>query len=122
MSCPVCEDGEVLVLHSDFLECYDCGNGIRVDYCICKNCGAGFRLNNGRFMEELGVADMDFDEDGNIVGVSMNEDPNAEEDFMNLSDLIMPCARCQSAAVIKKDEDVYECAECGFQWELLSNE
>ena len=122
MGCPVCNKNTVLVLHSDFIECQDCGSGIRIDYCVCKSCGAGFRLNNGSFMETLGVADMDFDEDGNIIGVSMNEEPNSDEDLASMSDLILPCARCQSPAVFKCDENTYECAECGFKWEILKNE
>jgi len=122
MGCPNCGNNEILVLHSDFLECNDCGSPIRIDYCVCKSCGVGFRLNNNKFMEMLGIADMEFDEDGQIVGVEMKEGPNTVEDTMSMSEHIMPCARCQSPAVYKCDANTYECVDCGFKWEILQND
>jgi len=121
MKCPVCEENSVMILHSDFLECHDCGKPIRIDYCVCKLCGNGFRLNNDQFIENLGTAHLEFDDDGQVISVEMNEPVSDEDILLNMTDLILPCARCQSPAVYQCGDALYECGDCGFQWEILKN-
>lgn len=130
MICPKCE-AEIFVLHEDPIECTDCGATMNIQYCVCPKCHYSFRLNNNEFLDEMQV-DMDSMEgvmedmeellDELEDGDSTVEMAWAGPYLGNMSDLMKPCVRCGSfITVYDEKSNEYECLDCGFKWEILTN-
>lgn len=126
MECPNCEDAEIIILHTDVIECNDCGTTINVDYCVCPNCQYSFRTNNGEFLDEMHMTTDALDEvvedlEELLTGGEMSWTSNAN--VSSMLDLLHPCVKCgKTMTVYDAAKGEYECLECGFEWEILKNE
>jgi ribosomal protein S27AE len=127
MICPKCGKVDLLVLHTDSIECTDCGSTVNVDYCLCPNCQYACRINNGELLDEmqmttegLGEAVEDLEELLSECGPpEMTWSPDAK----SMSDMIKPCVKCGEVMTFYNPGTFeYECSSCGFKWEILSHE
>jgi len=131
MNCPACNDGKVVILHTDEFECTECKSKVEIKYCLCRGCGGAFRTNNEIFLDDAFV--MSDPETSQILGeifeglaAEMGEvvkeiktHDDAREDIM--SNLIHKCIRCGDLSVYKNGND-FKCSACGFEWEILKDE
>jgi len=126
MNCPKC-DSEITILHSDPIECVDCGATMNIEYCICPECNYAFRTINNEFLDEIEMSADSFDEvieDLEELLEDTYETVVASESNMgSMLDLIHPCPKC-GETITTYDEDAceYECLDCGFRWEILYHE
>jgi transcription elongation factor Elf1 len=126
MECPICES-EIIVLHSDPIECTDCGATMNIEYCVCPECHYSFRMINGEFLDEMQMDSDSLDEVVEDLENLLDDDYEtvwaAESHLGSLLDLIHPCVKCgETMTVYDEDRNEYECLNCGFRWEILSNE
>ena len=129
MKCPKCEKAELLVLHTDSIECIDCGSTMSIEYCLCPNCQWACRMNNGRFLDEMAMTTENLEGVVEDLEELLGEcgDPEItwapESNIGSMLDLIHPCVRCgETMTVYNQDTSEYECLDCGFKWEVLSHE
>lgn len=118
MNCPECKSGESFLLVEDRIPCNKCGEDIIVGYWMCNDCGYSFRTNNGEFMDGA-VFDVEVLDD---LAASLEELDEVYENTGPISDLLKPCVKCGSLKSYKSGKDEYTCIDCGFVWEILSNE
>lgn len=126
MDCPNCEDAEIITLHTDVIECNDCGAIINVDYCVCPNCQYSFRTNNGEFLDEMHMTTDALDEvvedlEELLTGGEMSWD--VDTNIGSMLDLLHPCVKCgETMTAYDPKTFEYECLGCGFKWGILTNE
>lgn len=129
MKCPKCEKVDLLVLHTDPIECADCGSTMNIEYCLCSSCQWACRMNNGKFLDEMAMTT------GNLEAVveDLEEllgeggDPEMtwlpESNVGSMLDLVHPCVKCgETMTVYDPETSEYECLDCGFKWGILTNE
>jgi len=126
MECPKCE-AEIIILHEDPIECVDCGATMNIQYCICPECNYSFRMNNNEFLDEIQMDADSFDEVIEDLEellldeyeTNWDDEPNAG----SMLDLIHPCVKCgETMTAYDEKTGEYECLDCGFRWEILTNE
>jgi len=129
MDCPNCEDAEIIILHTDVIECNDCGAAINIDYCMCPSCQYSFRMNNGEFLDEMHMTTDALDEIVEDLEELLSSDEFSETsldvgtNIGSMLDLIYPCVKCgETMTAYDEDRNEYECLNCGFKWEILTNE
>ncbi len=119
MECPNCKKDTANIVHTDPIECFDCGSINKIEYCSCPECNYSFRLNNGKII------------DGSVINYEMLDE--AFEEIMDavdqgimdtgtMSDLLYKCIRCGSSTAYKSNDFEYRCPECGMEWEILGYE
>lgn len=121
MECPNCNENQAIVLHTDPITCEDCKSVMTIEYCACMGCNYSFRLSNGKFIDG---ADL---ENGNIAEALAEISEEHSDAIYNLSvgamsELIHHCLKCGAPAAYEKNEYMYACGACGFEWEILSHE
>ena len=117
MDCPKCKSVKSFLLVEDKIICHDCSNEITIGYWVCNECGYSFRTNDGEFMDGA-VFDVEILED---LTSSLEEFEEVSE-ISSMSDLLNPCVKCGSLTSYKSGENEFTCSDCGFIWEILSNE
>lgn len=128
MICPRCDESEVTVIHEDTIECGDCGGLINIQYCLCPKCNYGFRLNNGKFLDEMDITEDALHDVVEDIEEILSEDNDPVEMawsgpyLKSMGSLINPCVRCGGSLTIYDDKlKEYECLSCGFKWEILTS-
>lgn len=129
MLCPKCKESDVVTIYTDEFSC-DCGGTVRVDYCFCPICHYTFRLNNGKFLDEMEMTKALLDEVSNDLASLFDEDlydiyddMEINEAAASMSELINPCVKCGSLLTTYNEPlHEYECLDCGFKWEILEND
>lgn len=115
--CPECGDLTGHLMHVDKFPC-KCGDKVCVEYAVC-DCGMSWRAVDGKFI------------DGCVISVeNVNELVEEVEEFFedqgmfsgenpgdSMENLIHRCLKCGAIAAQAK-ENVYECTECDFSWEV----
>jgi ribosomal protein S27E len=129
MDCPNCEDAEIIILHTDVIECNDCGATMNIDYCLCPNCQYACRVNNGEFLDEMNMNTDALDEVvEDLEGLLAECGPPTvtwtdESNVGSMLDLLHPCVKCGEAMTAYDPKTFeYECLGCGFKWGILTNE
>jgi len=129
MKCPKCEKADLLVLHTDSIECTDCGSTMNIDYCLCPNCQYACRINNGELLDEMQMTTEGLGEAVEDLEELLSECGSPEMTWMpesnigSMLNLIKPCVRCgETMTVYDPETSEYECLVCGFKWEVLTHE
>jgi ribosomal protein S27AE len=129
MNCPKCKEGELLVLHTDSIECTGCGSTMNIDYCLCPNCQWACRMNNGKFLDEMAMTTESLGEVVEDLEELLSEGgPSTmtwapESNVGSMLDLVHPCVKCgETMTAYDPETSEYECLMCGFKWEILSHE
>ena len=127
MTCPKCGKVDLLVLHTDSIECMDCGSIVNVDYCLCPNCQYACRINNGELLDEMQMTTEGLGEAVEGLEELLSECGPPEmtwsPDINSMSDMIKPCVKCgETMTVYDPETSEYECLDCGFKWEILKHE
>ncbi len=121
MECPNCKEDQAVVLHTDPITCGDCDSVVNIEYCVCMNCNYSFRLNNGIFMDGAPSGQNSVDEA--LAEICEKCDEELYNSSVNsMSDLIHNCVKCGQPSAYVKNDYVYACSMCGFEWEILSSE
>lgn len=135
MVCHRCGSEEKTTMFEESFEC-DCGKTNTIGVHMCTNCGIMWRSYNGQVLESSEIHIDDF-----LQGVSMpytmSEEEaevlkNMEEELLkvdriktgnakSMSDYIHNCLKC-GAIAHETRPGIYKCAECGFEWEVVSFE
>jgi ribosomal protein S27E len=129
MICPKCKEAEIIVVHTDVIECNDCGSTINIGYCFCPACRYSFRLNNGEFLDEMEMTTNALDEVVESLDELLAECDDPVEMawsgpyLKSMLDFIHPCVKCGASVTVYDDKlKEYECLSCGFKWEILTND
>jgi len=122
MKCPKCFTHGIITIHTEVIDCHDCGGKSNIEYCICTECEYSFRLNNGIFMDEMNMACEEdlIDALEDIVGAFDVTPPVKNTSML---DTLRPCVRCGELFVSANSKGThYKCASCNFEWEILRSE
>ena len=119
MNCPKCGEVELKILHTDPIECNDCGSTMNISYCLCPNCQYAFRMNNDQFLDNMDLTKGVVEE----VVEELEEMLVDDDHIGSMLDLVHPCVRCgETMTAYNPDTFEYECLSCGFKWEVLNHE
>ena len=139
MKCFKCEDGKESAFFSEKFPCHSCEEPNVIEYNLCPDCGWMWRSINDVPAEgsEMHLEDM-----GDFMSMMFGEQPELteeEQEIMDnitehmekvtkmdsgeatMGDYIHKCLKCNSTAVDVND-GVYECRDCGFDWEIIKFE
>lgn len=122
MRCIGCDSDDTVVVLMEIFPCKYCSGEIKIEYNVCKNCGVGWKtvddeILSGTTFFDVGL-DAIFDGDEDEVVFDMAPIIDHNKDKSHMADYVYKCLRCQ-AICYEKEEDLYECPECGFQWEIV---
>ena len=127
MNCPKCEKTELKVLHTDSVECTDCGSTMNTEYCLCPNCQYACRMINGKFLDAMEMTTDALNEVVEDLEGLLDEcdDPKitwaADSHIGSMLDLVHPGVKCgETMTAYNQDTLEYECLGCGFKWEVLN--
>lgn len=120
MECPNCKKDGAMSVHTDLIDCHDCGEVICIDYCLCSLCNYSFRTNNGRFISG-GMIEIEKLEGSVEDMIKSLEESMMQEEEYSMMGLLHTCIKCGST-LVSKSKNKYSCASCNFSWEILSNE
>ena len=125
--CPRCGHQTGVVVHVDEIPCV-CGKLTNVEYVACE-CGYSWRSANDQILDECQIEVSEAEELKSDLEAFLKEqgfdlehldNANLSESLGNsMQDMIHKCLRCDSLA-IKVSQNLYECTECNFAWEVDS--
>ena len=126
MNCPECDNQEVIVLHTDSIECSDCGAIMRIGYCVCPKCYYSLRVNNVELLDEMDVDSESLAEVVETLDHLLSDDFKEwpiDHHIKDMLSLLHPCVKCGSVMTAYNQKAAeYECLACGFKWEILNYE
>jgi len=110
MRCDNCGSDELILVGEEVITCDHCNKDIVFEYYFCNSCLMSIRRRDGVVVDRVSLLEakrmFDF----------------ADVDYpKSMTDLLHKCLRCGSINVIHSG-DVYDCQDCGFSWEAVSDE
>lgn len=118
MKCINCKSDDVVVVLMEVFPCKYCGKNIEVEYVICRDCGVGWKSVNGEILSGTTLFDVGLNnifDGGDETPLNMTPIINHKP---HMTDYVYKCLRCQ-AVCYEVEKDLYECPECGFQWNVV---
>lgn len=123
MDCINCGSNKNVSILKGFFICEHCNELNYIDYYKCEECGETWKVvDSGLGIVESTSLDQHSKHFKEDVSDSFGEIHVEENDYSDVGTLmanyIHKCLMCNTVSY-EKDENVWHCPECGFEWEVV---